>query len=405
MLSKKQAVYRIVKSKISPFKLATNQQNLNLIQQMIELTENSVGERITEIEESLHYLARQIWQPKIIQAIVKLLLDKGDYNKDEEQQAADLREKVFNESAIFWSSFSKKPKLETIPKIILQNINVSENNKKWKLDNDNWIYNDLKMNQKLIKFNSILAKDFIDWFNLCMVKAVLLQAKKIDLNFFSYQENLRKFMQSIRFFGLLFDVKKESDNFIITINGPESILESSRSYGIHFSNLFSALLLLKDSWKLESEIYLANRKQTYQLSIKPTDGYKNFYQPKNSLRKDTIKNFISKWNKENFTQKAELVLQIFQLKNNHYLLPDFAIKSKTNKYFYFEWLNYYASQQELIKQKASAADKNYCFLIIGSKKKIMPCFEKLFIKKQLLCFTKDFTISKIKDFLEKKKFK
>ena len=66
MLAKKQAIYRLSKGIISPFSLNQSKQNLDLIQQMIELMEESIGEKQQNIEQSLQYLAGQLWQPKTV---------------------------------------------------------------------------------------------------------------------------------------------------------------------------------------------------------------------------------------------------------------------------------------------------------------------------------------------------
>ena len=111
MLAKKQAIYRLSKGNISPFQLNQSKQNLDLIQQMIELMEESIGEKHQNIEQSLQYLAGQLWQPKTTQAIVKLFLDKGDFEDKETNSAADLRNNVFNASSDYWNNLSSSSKI------------------------------------------------------------------------------------------------------------------------------------------------------------------------------------------------------------------------------------------------------------------------------------------------------
>ena len=52
-------------------------------------------------------------------------------------------------------------------------------------------------------------------------------------------------MQYLKFYGLLFLVEKKENGWGLIIDGPESILDSTRSYGVNFSNLFPALLLIE----------------------------------------------------------------------------------------------------------------------------------------------------------------
>ena len=408
MLAKKQAIYRLSKGIISPFSLNQSKQNLDLIQQMIELMEESIGEKQQNIEQSLQYLAGQLWQPKTTQAIVKLFLDKGDFEDKETNSAMDLRNNVFNASSDYWNNLSSLPKLESAAANILEKISCPPKN------DEDWLYKDLPANQKLKGFEPMSAENFIEWFNLCMVRSILLQATKMEIAFFSAaQENLRQFMQYLKFFGLLFLVEKKENGWGLIIDGPESILDSTRSYGIDFSNLFPALLLIEGEWEMIAEICIQGKLQNYLLRIKNSDNYKSHYTTKNFWRKKEIGELIENWNKkygakstaskstDKSIAKASLSSDIFSLPDNLYLLPDFSIQ-KNGQTHYFEWLRYPKNQIANMKKKQTHLPENYFFLVIGSKKKLLDYFAHLFEKELIVCFAKEFVPSKIKEFLEKK---
>ena len=408
MLAKKQAIYRLSKGNISPFQLNQSKQNLDLIQQMIELMEESIGEKHQNIEQSLQYLAGQLWQPKTTQAIVKLFLDKGDFEDKEINEAMNLRNDIFNVSSNYWNNLSRLPKLESIAAHILEKIPCPPKN------DEDWLYKDLPANQKLKWFEPMSAENFIAWFNLCMVRSILLQATKMEISFFSAaQENLRQFMQYLKFFGLLFLVEKKENGWILIVDGPESILDSTRSYGIDFSNLFPALLLIEGEWTMEAEICIQGKFQNYSLKISNSDGYKSHYNKKNFWRKKEMGELIENWNTkygakstaskstDKSIAKASLSSDIFSLPDNLYLLPDFSIQ-KNGQTYYFEWLRYPKNQIANIKKKQMHLPENYFFLVIGSKKKLLNYFAHLFEKELIVCFAKEFVLSKIKEFLEKK---
>ena len=263
-------------------------------------------------------------------------------------------------------------------------------------------------------FEPMSAENFIAWFNLCMVRSILLQATKMEISFFSAaQENLRQFMQYLKFFGLLFLVEKKENGWILIVDGPESILDSTRSYGIDFSNLFPALLLIEGEWTMEAEICIQGKFQNYSLKISNSDGYKSHYNKKNFWRKKEMGELIENWNTkygakstaskstDKSIAKASLSSDIFSLPDNLYLLPDFSIQ-KNGQTYYFEWLRYPKNQIANIKKKQTHLPENYFFLVIGSKKKLLNYFAHLFEKELIICFAKEFVLSKIKEFLEKK---
>ena len=75
MLAKKQAIYRLSKGIISPFSLNQSKQNLDLIQQMIELMEESIGEKQQNIDQSSIF-SRTVMATKNYSKLLALLLDR-----------------------------------------------------------------------------------------------------------------------------------------------------------------------------------------------------------------------------------------------------------------------------------------------------------------------------------------
>jgi predicted nuclease of restriction endonuclease-like RecB superfamily len=388
MLQKRQAIYRVRKGKIHPFRLATNKQNLDIIGQMLECMQDSIGMKKNNIEENLQYFARQIWQPKLSQAVIKLLLDKAVFEKDEEQYAADIREKVFENSQKFWSELKALPNVQEIPEKILGATFRELPN----LDDD-LLYKDLPANQILLKFEDMGAKDFIGWVDLCMIRALLLQAVSMRILFSGESQHLRVFMRYLKFFGLLFQVKKKENDWEMLIDGPESILENSRNYGINFCNLLPAALLIKGEWEIFAKIQLFEKKD-YQLKITPEDGYKSFYKKTSFLRQKKIEDFAGHWDTKNTSVKISQ--EVFSLKDNIYLLPDLEV-TKKKKTYYFEWIQYPLGNVAFLKRKMKLSPKNYIFLVVGSKKKFLNAFGDV-LQKKMICFAKNFIQSKIEDY-------
>ena len=151
MLQKRQAVYRKSKGKIIPFRLARNKQNLDTIGQMLEGMQNSIGEKRADIEQNLQYFAKQVWQLKISQAIIKLLLDKGKFSEDKTNDFYEIRQKIFYYSQKFWSNLEAPPPVSKIVPTILKASfkNFPE------IQDEYLLYKDLPANQPLETFETI----------------------------------------------------------------------------------------------------------------------------------------------------------------------------------------------------------------------------------------------------------
>ena len=386
MLQKRQVVYRKQKNNIIPFRLAKSKQNLDIIEQMIEGMEGSVGEKRSDIEKNLQYFARQTWQPKVSQAIIKLLLDKGKFEEDKKGEFIEIRQKVFQNSQKFWFNLQEPPLItKIVPTIFKASFKDLPN-----FQSECFLYKDLPTNQQLEDFKTISPEDFIDWVDICMLRGLLLHAESMEVIFYSNQQFLRTFMRYLKFFGLLFFVEKKKNSWSLLIDGPESVLDSSRIYGINFSNLLPAALSLKGEWKINVKILID--KNYYKLVVHSDDNYQSSYQKNEFLRQQKITDFVKYWDQGK--SNASFCNDILMLKENIYLLPDIKV-NKNEKEYYLEWIQYPLGNKELLEKKACLCPHNYFFLVISTKKKINNFSEKT--QKKIIFFSKNFIQSKIEE--------
>lgn len=390
MLQKKQAVYHIRKNKVYPFRFTKSKQNLDILGQMLESISCSIGKTRSEIEENLQYFARQIWQPKLSQAIVKLLLDKAVFDEEITQQQ-EVREHIFQNSQKFWTNLKAVPNIaEIVPHILKASF------KKPPAWSENLLYKDLPANQTLKKMQSIPLEDFINWVDLSMARVLLLNAESINIVFYKEQQNLRTFMRYLKFFGLLFTVQENKNDSEIIIEGPDTILENSRGYGINFCNLLPAALLVEGEWKITAKIQLFGRKN-FQFQITSEDHYKSFYKKENFLRQQKITELIANWKEKN--TKVKMSNKIFSLKKNFWLLPDIEISFAKNKKCYFEWVQYPFTNTKGLQEKIQMSPNNYFFLMISSKKRFLQYFKNSITEKKIICFSKNFIQSKLEEYM------
>ena len=387
MLQKRQAVYHLRKNRAYPFRLARNKHNLDIIEQMLEFISYSVGETRANIKEKLQYFARQIWQPRICQAVVKLLLDKAIFEENIAKQQ-EVRAQIFEASKKFWQNLQTIPNIEEIvPKIL--NASFQEIPKL----SENLLYKDLPANQTLIKMEPLSSNKFLDWVDLCMLKALLLHAKSMNIIFYKTQQNLRVFMRYLKFFGLLFSVKEQVNSSELSIEGADSVLESSRSYSINFCNLLPAALLVEGNWQITANLQLLEKKNCF-VEITPDDGYKSFYKKEGFLRQQKIVDLVKNWHSEK--TKVRISEKIFSVADNLWLLPDIEVLLK-NKLFYFEWVQYPLANSEFLQRKIKASDKNYFFFMVGARKKLSNLFKNAITEKKIICFAKNLIHSKLEE--------
>ena len=143
---------------------------------------------------------------------------------------------------------------------------------------------------------------------------------------------------------MLFTIKEEGKNLQLYIDGPDSILDSTRSYGINFCNLLPAILLIEGNWEVMAKIKTFQNKE-YDFQITPDNNYKSFYKKNDFLRQQKVEDLIKNWDNKNSSIKISQ--QIFSIEDNFYLLPDIETLNNKKEKFYFEWVKYPLSNNKV----------------------------------------------------------
>ena len=111
------------------------------------------------------------------------------------------------------------------------------------------------------------AGEAVDAYNLALVQGVLLYTAKLRLEVASpRQEELRPLLRRMRFHRLLAKAEMPSpDLTVLEIDGPFSLLESSRKYALQLALFFPAVTALS-RWKLKAEVRIDDRNLDLELS-------------------------------------------------------------------------------------------------------------------------------------------
>ena len=139
----------------------------------------------------------------------------------------------------------------------------------------------------------------------------------------------------MKFFRLLADIRVEKDSYIIQIDGPLSVLDSAKKYGLQLAIFFPAICHLPE-WEIRAACFLKKREIDLVLNQKSSlqSPYKNFqaYVPEEiQLFAQHFKETVDDW---------ELVKDIPFLEgrqaNEEIIFPDFTLKNRSGNFVYLE---------------------------------------------------------------------
>ena len=184
----------------------------------------------------------------------KLLFDRVEFNAAADEDLIAWRNQLFLQTSRLLSedSFAK---VETYHQAIAHQRGSPAGDLATRL------FSDLPENQPATRFRSLSAERLLHRYNCALVQWLLLRTHALTIATRQHDaKTWRQLLRRLRFHQLLAEIHKDrSGHFKITVDGPMSLFQLSKRYGLSLAAFFPALLHLAE-WKLTAEIHLKNRK-------------------------------------------------------------------------------------------------------------------------------------------------
>ncbi|MFA6929197.1 MAG: DUF790 family protein [Lentisphaeria bacterium] len=266
MLTKNLIQCRLKGDKIQPILLDTNHpERLAEAEELLAIFRQGQGMRKSELSSLLTPLLNNIRPLALGKGLYKLLEDRSIFSNPAELDYPEERRKLLTLSAKLlqnrqWDS------PDEFRQALLQN--AGEENPLLAQDG---LYADLPENDSLVSFKDLNARQLLERYNIGQVQALLLSAECLELRVNSSEPaKLRRLCKYLRFFRLLCQIeagKKGSDQeklLRLQIDGPASLFEHARSYGLQLATFFPAVCTL-ETWQLRAEVQWKEKKRILTL--------------------------------------------------------------------------------------------------------------------------------------------
>lgn len=389
------------KGKAYPSKLPLDEENISLISNLLETISLSEEINRKELEEELYQIASQKKEPKVFQGLIKLLLDHTIFSKPPSEDIFTRRKKLFDQSVAYWKSTKNTGSLSEIRKEFFQTLEGYKNEEITilKENPEKWLFSDVSSYQMLEESPKISPEEVIHEYNLCQFQGLLFYTRSATLTIYrNSKSNLKQLIQMLKFFGLMFSIKNSDDElFVICIDGPDSVLENSRSYGLELANFFPFVLLLKGKWELGVTIQPPKRPRSFLVKLNENNIYKTKYQEKGIWIQEKIERLVERWNQKYESQYLAVCEDsLISISNNQVLIPDIKIISQNNHklVYWIEWVRYInVAQLKKMKKIKHELPNNYFWAIKGKRTKWKEQFE--WIESNLILFQNELTLQAI----------
>jgi len=330
---------------------------------LIEIFEALAGETRGALERELEEFIGTGTDYKILRGLIKLLMDRCDFETDAPAEPVEIRQKVFLEARkshpVFPGSVEKEKIIETVAKEFLCDKTAVLPN----------LYADLPAEQRLVSFESTTPEDLLDRYNLAQAQALLYRALEMTIRVApSDLQNYRAIFGWIKHFGLIHSITGNAANgYEITLTGAASLFHRSQKYGIQMAVFLPALLLCKN-WKFRAEIAQKKGRNPYfELSSEQTAIVSNRFD-ETPYENPDIQRLQKNWEK---------LKTVWQLKENREVLdlgktafvPDLVLISPEKEKVYLDILGFW-TPKSLEKRLDEFAAAGFTKFIIAASQEL-----------------------------------
>jgi len=299
MLTRELAIAEYDSGQIKPDRLTRTRHShySGLAESMLSIYRNGIGRMRQQLRSSIHSLfENELDCPtRRIDAFCKLLDERATYDKDKRGKAAELRKKVFRLAAVKHPLVTAPDRLfESSEQVVKQQI-ANEVGMSWG-QIERALFADVMQFHRLKEFEGFAsAGELLARYNVAQCQAVLYDAVSMVV---WAKEDFKLILRYAKLARLMHTIQRRSDGtWLISLDGPTSVLRETRRYGIAFAKFLPALLGCS-GWKMKAIIQHRRSSWQNQFCLSPADGLTTSVKPAQLFDSKLEENFANKWGDE-----------------------------------------------------------------------------------------------------------
>lgn len=302
-------------------------------ERLVEIFENRVGEPRGEIDDAVDAAVGYGTDYKVWRGFAKLLYDRSEFETSAPADPVDIRREVFERAAQTEGRIGGEWRREVYDRAAERFDDVEPD----QLANS--LYADLEDRQLLVEFDTIGARDLIDRYNLALAQAVLYRAVELEVELRDLSPNLLRYLfQSLKFNRLMHRTERTDEGYRLRLDGPASLFEKSRKYGIRLARFLPALVLA-DDWTMRAELEWEDETRTFRLSDEAP--LVSHYSPDAQWKADEEAYFEEQFDDEETDWELTREGAILELPDNEVIVPDYRLEHPDGREAYLEIVGFW----------------------------------------------------------------
>ncbi|MBM4370582.1 MAG: DUF790 family protein, partial [Deltaproteobacteria bacterium] len=231
------------------------------------------GRPRTEVEEGLEPLVKGEGRAKVARGLAEVLLERCEFEQAGELDPVAVREALFSRAAQRFPVGTREGM--TLRGEILADAAAALGSTPAALEAA--LFADLKGEQRLTAAPPWTGEELLLRYNAAQVQALLLRAESLTVTLSAPPPaRVRQLVRYLRFFELLHSVSAAEGTVVFSVDGPASVLEGGRRYGLQMARFFPALLL-QERFVAEARIRWPGKRKRLDLVLEPSPRLRSWY--------------------------------------------------------------------------------------------------------------------------------
>ncbi len=301
---------------------------LNLAEELTGLYDSGRGQSREELAELAAPIINGHRSTLIAKGLNKLLLDRCDFQEPDGELEA-FRQRVFETAA----QRMREPELNnlrTFRQAVGENLGMEPDPLAERL------HADLPIRQPLLAFRPMSGEKLLHRYNLAQAQGPLIWSDALTLRFKEPAIGKRRqFFRYLKFFRLLATVRQEGPGaFFIKLDGPLSLFDNARKYGLQLAMILPAICLL-GQWRIEATVRIGNHPAA-RLELDETSGLKSHFSRTSAYVPDSFERFAEDFKKGVEAWNIQGSIPLLDLGGQELVVPDFTFRHQSGQLVHLE---------------------------------------------------------------------
>ena len=226
---------------------------------LILIVQQHAGQRRGALQQALDEYIGVGTDYKVLRGLIKLLLDRCEFESVSVRDAAELRHALFFKAVAQHPVVTAEARQQVLAALAAELVCSPE-------EVVQGLYADLPENQVLTLIDELDAAQLLDRYNLAQAQALLYRC--LEMRLWIAAENThqtRELFQAIKSFRLIHSIRGNARaGYEVRLSGPVSLFHRSQRYGVQMA-VFLPALLLQQGWQMRAEIETKRGKAWFEL--------------------------------------------------------------------------------------------------------------------------------------------